>query len=48
MIGYLCGEIAELAEDLVVLDVHDIGYNVRISSDFATRLPGVGERVNHF
>ena len=45
MIGYLCGEIAELAEDLVVLDVHDIGYNVRISSDFATRLPGVGERV---
>ena len=45
MIGYLCGEIVELTEDLVVLDVHDIGYNVRISSDFATRLPGVGERV---
>ncbi|MCM1162158.1 MAG: Holliday junction branch migration protein RuvA [Roseburia sp.] len=48
MIGYLCGEIAELAEDLVVLDVHDIGYNVRISSDFAARLPGVGERVKIF
>lgn len=48
MIGYLCGEIAELAEDLVVLDVHDIGYNVRISSDFAARLPGVGQRVKIF
>lgn len=48
MIGYLCGDIAELTEDLVVLDVHDIGYNVRISSDFAARLPGVGERVKIF
>lgn len=48
MIGYLCGEIAEVAEDLVVLDVHDVGYNVRISSDFAARLPGVGERVKIF
>lgn len=48
MIGYLCGEIVELAEDLVVLDVHDIGYNVRISSDFAAKLPGVGQRVKIF
>lgn len=48
MIGYLCGEIVELAEDLVVLDVHDIGYNVRISSDFAAKLPGAGQRVKIF
>lgn len=48
MIGYLCGEIAEVAEDLVVLDVHGVGYNVRISSDFAARLPGMGERVKVF
>lgn len=45
MIGYLCGEIAEISEDLLVLDVHGIGYNVRISSVFASMLPGIGEQV---
>ncbi|MBD5543145.1 MAG: Holliday junction branch migration protein RuvA [Lachnospiraceae bacterium] len=48
MIGYLRGEIAEIAEDVVVLDVHGVGYNVRISSDFAARLPGVGAQVKIF
>lgn len=48
MIGYLCGEIAEISEDLVVLDVHGVGYNVRISADFASKLPGVGVQTKIF
>lgn len=48
MIGYLCGEIAEITEGLVVLDVHGVGYNVRISSDFASRLPGIGSQIKVF
>lgn len=45
MIAYINGEIASITEDNVVLDVQGIGYNVKISSDTAARLPGVGERV---
>lgn len=45
MIAYVNGIIEDIAEDNVVLDVGGIGYNVRISSDTASRLPGVGETV---
>lgn len=45
MIAYVKGTIVDLAEDNVVIDVHDIGYNVKISSDTAGRLPGVGNLV---
>lgn len=48
MIGYLSGEIAEITEDLVVLDVHGVGYNVRISVDFASKLPGIGAQTKIF
>lgn len=45
MIAYLNGTIADIAEDNVVLEVNHIGYNVRISSDTASKLPGVGMQV---
>lgn len=45
MIAYVNGVVEDISEDNVVLDVAGIGYNVRISSDTAKRLPRVGERV---
>ncbi len=45
MIAYVHGVIEDISEDNVVLDVHGIGYNVRISADTASRLPGEGEMV---
>ena len=31
MIAYLCGEIQELGEDFLVLDVNGVGYEVRVT-----------------
>lgn len=45
MIGYLRGIIEELSPQLVVLDVGGVGYNVRISESFASKLPGIGTEV---
>lgn len=45
MIAYVDGIIEDIAEDNVVIDVGGLGYNVKISSDTASRLPGEGERV---
>lgn len=45
MIAYLDGIIEDITEDNVVIDVGGIGYNVRISADTATRLPGIGEHT---
>ena len=41
--AYVKGIVEDISEDNVVLDVHDIGYNVKISADTACRLPGIGE-----
>lgn len=43
MIAYVQGIIEDVSEDNVVIDVNGIGYNVRISADTASRLPGAGE-----
>ena len=43
MIAYIRGIVEDISEDNVVLDVHDIGYNVKISADTAGKLPGAGE-----
>lgn len=48
MIAYLKGEIAEIAGDNLVLEVNRIGYNIKISSGTAGRLPGIGEEVKIF
>ena len=45
MIAYVSGEIAEIAPDNVVIDVNGIGYNVKVSSTTASKLPGIGERA---
>lgn len=45
MIAYVNGIVEDIAEDNAVIDVSGIGYNVKISADTASRLPGVGEPV---
>ncbi len=45
MIAYVNGVIEDLAEDNVVIDIGGLGYNVKISADTASRLPGIGECV---
>ena len=38
MIAYINGTVEDIAEENAVLDVNGIGYNIRISSDTASRL----------
>lgn len=45
MIAYVKGEIAEITEDNVVIDVGGIGYNVKISAREAQNLPGIGQEI---
>lgn len=45
MFAYLNGILADISEDSCVIDVHDIGYNVKISGQTLSFLPGLGERV---
>ncbi len=45
MIAYVHGVIEDISEDNVVVDVGGIGYNVHVSSDTISRLPGEGESV---
>ncbi len=45
MIAYVDGIIEDITEDNVVIDVGGLGYNVKISSDTAARLAGIGERT---
>ncbi len=48
MYAYLNGIIADIEEDNCIIDVNNIGYNVQISGQTMTRLPGIGERVKLF
>lgn len=45
MIAYINGIVEDITEDNAVLDVGGIGYNIKISADTASRLPGLGEPV---
>lgn len=45
MIAYLKGEIVDITEDNLVLDVNNIGYNVKISTSVANMLPGIGNDI---
>lgn len=45
MIAYVKGIVEDITEDNAVIDVNGIGYNVKISADTASRLPGIGEPV---
>ena len=45
MIAFVRGEIENISEDNVVIDTGGIGYNIKISSGTADRLPGLGREV---
>ncbi len=45
MFAYIKGEIADIAEDNLILEANRIGYNIKISAGTAERLPAVGEEV---
>lgn len=45
MIAYVKGEIAEITEDNVVVEVGGIGYNIHISAREAQSLPGIGAEI---
>lgn len=48
MIAFVNGIIDDIAVDNVVIDVGGVGYNVKISSGTAVKLPGIGERVKMY
>lgn len=45
MIAYLKGEIIDITEDNLIIEVNQIGYNVKISTATANLLKGVGETI---
>lgn len=45
MYAYIKGTIADIADDNLVLECNNIGYNIRIPLSVAQRLPGVGAEV---
>lgn len=45
MYAYLQGEIIEIEEENCILEVNNIGYNIRISSSTAAQLPSIGSNV---
>lgn len=48
MFAYLKGELQEITEDNIVIDVNDIGYNVKVSSSTVQQLPGIGSKIKIF
>lgn len=45
MVSYIRGEIIDIEDDLLVVEANQIGYNIRISSQTATNLPGIGQDI---
>ncbi len=45
MYAYLIGRIADVTEDNLILEVNNIGYNVKIPASLIQLLPGIGEEV---
>lgn len=45
MYAYIKGIITDIANDNIVLECNNIGYNIRIPLSVAQRLPGIGEEV---
>lgn len=45
MIGYLKGEIAGIYEEQIVLEVNQVGYNIKMSASTIDCLHGIGEEV---
>lgn len=45
MYAYIKGEIVNISEDNVVLECHDIGYNIKVPFSVIQQLPGIGSQV---
>lgn len=45
MIAYVRGKVAEISEAKVIVDVHDMGYQIFITAKDARTMPSVGETV---
>lgn len=45
MIAYLKGKITDISEENVVLEVNDIGYNVKITGRTLGMLPAIGKEI---
>lgn len=45
MYAYIKGELADIAEDNIVLECNNIGYNIRVPLSVVQRLPGIGATV---
>ena len=45
MIGFVRGALENVSEDTLLIDVNGVGYNVHVSTDTASRMPGIGEEV---
>jgi len=43
MIGFVHGIVEYVSEELAILDVGGIGYNIHVSADTASKMPGLGE-----
>ena len=45
MYSYIKGEIVEIFEDIIVVENHGIGYNIRIPGSILDSLDGIGQHV---
>ncbi len=45
MIAFVKGIVDDISEENIVLDVGGVGYNVKISTGTAAKLPGIGEEA---
>lgn len=45
MIGYLRGEVAAVSEGKLILDVHDVGFMISVTSKDASLMPSPGNEV---
>lgn len=45
MYAYIKGEIVDISEDNVVLECHDIGYNIKVPFSVIQQLPRIGSQV---
>lgn len=45
MIGFVHGIAEYVSEELAILDVGGVGYNIHISADTASKMPGLGEEA---
>lgn len=45
MISFVCGELSEIIENIVVVDNNGIGYNVEVPMTVISSLPAIGSQV---